>query len=135
MESEQTWPTAEELAEAESHTKKVKRIPKGMSDYQAAWIPDCDAGTKSLTAICVYWYLSFDINVHVILYCFDHYIVKFIHNIIFNITAYSDANSFTPVYFHVRQDIFFLIIFVSYYKKYIIKVINAIHNKVNKYIK
>lgn len=46
MEGEQTWPTAEELAEAEAreaHTKKVKRIPVGMSDYQAAWIPDCDA--------------------------------------------------------------------------------------------
>ncbi|KAK7868139.1 hypothetical protein R5R35_003016 [Gryllus longicercus] len=46
MEGEQTWPTEEELKEAEEQQKKkkkVKRIPKGMSEYQAAWIPDSDA--------------------------------------------------------------------------------------------
>lgn len=46
MEGEQTWPTEEELKEAEENQKAnklVKRIPKGMSEYQAAWIPDCDA--------------------------------------------------------------------------------------------
>lgn len=46
MDAEQTWPTEEEIAEAEVKTKKVKRIPAGMSDYQAAWIPDSDAGTS-----------------------------------------------------------------------------------------
>ncbi|KAJ4450047.1 hypothetical protein ANN_01454 [Periplaneta americana] len=47
MEGEQTWPTEEELAEAEEESKaqkrRVKKVPKGMSDYQAAWIPDSDA--------------------------------------------------------------------------------------------
>jgi hypothetical protein len=48
MEGEQTWPTEEELAEAEDESRvlkrRIKKIPKGMSDYQAAWIPDTDAG-------------------------------------------------------------------------------------------
>lgn len=48
MEGEQTWPTEEELAEAEEESRvkkrRVKKVPKGMSDYQAAWIPECDAG-------------------------------------------------------------------------------------------
>lgn len=41
MEGEQTWPTEEELAEAEqsiSSKPRTKRVPKGTSDYQAAWI-------------------------------------------------------------------------------------------------
>ncbi|XP_046372243.2 pre-rRNA-processing protein TSR1 homolog isoform X1 [Haliotis rufescens] len=44
MMGEQTWPTEEELAEAESESKRkiVKRVPKGTSDYQAAWIIDSD---------------------------------------------------------------------------------------------
>ncbi|XP_076817097.1 pre-rRNA-processing protein TSR1 homolog [Clavelina lepadiformis] len=50
MDGEQTWPTNEELAEAEdihgivaeSKTKVVKKVPKGTSDYQAAWILDND---------------------------------------------------------------------------------------------
>jgi hypothetical protein len=48
MEGEQTWPTEEELAEAEEESRvlkrRVKKVPKGMSEYQAAWIPDSDAG-------------------------------------------------------------------------------------------
>jgi pre-rRNA-processing protein TSR1 len=42
MDGEQTWPTEEEMAEAELTAKKkqVKRVPKGTSDYQAAWIVD-----------------------------------------------------------------------------------------------
>ncbi|XP_034244688.1 pre-rRNA-processing protein TSR1 homolog [Thrips palmi] len=50
MDAEQTWPTEEEIAEAEAERKakrKVKRVPKGFSDYQAAWIPDCDAENAS----------------------------------------------------------------------------------------
>ncbi|RZF40768.1 hypothetical protein LSTR_LSTR011285 [Laodelphax striatellus] len=46
MDAEQTWPTEEELAAADEerkNKKKVKRVPKGMSEYQAAWIPDSDA--------------------------------------------------------------------------------------------
>ncbi|XP_073988925.1 tsr1 ribosome assembly factor [Rhodnius prolixus] len=47
MDAEQTWPTEEEIAAATSERKKeknkVKKVPHGMSDYQAAWIPDCDA--------------------------------------------------------------------------------------------
>lgn len=45
MEGEQTWPTAEELAaEAERlNTRKViKKLPRGTSKYQEAWIPDDD---------------------------------------------------------------------------------------------
>eukprot|EP00057_Strongylocentrotus_purpuratus_P021891 XP_011676365.1 PREDICTED: pre-rRNA-processing protein TSR1 homolog [Strongylocentrotus purpuratus] len=48
MEGEQTWPTEEELAEAEAALKEekperiVKRVPKGTSDYQASWIVESD---------------------------------------------------------------------------------------------
>ena len=71
MEGEQTWPTEEELREAdeaaallkdEEDEKPVKKIPKGMSDYQAAWILDdenegeegdcyCTSAFKSLEEI------------------------------------------------------------------------------------
>jgi len=54
MENEQTWPTEEEMAGALCSTgedgvpnakkgttpKRIKRIPKGMSEYQASWIVD-----------------------------------------------------------------------------------------------
>ncbi|CAM5164320.1 unnamed protein product [Eretmochelys imbricata] len=43
MEGEQTWPTEEELKEAEESLKerrKVVKVPKGTSSYQAAWIVD-----------------------------------------------------------------------------------------------
>lgn len=41
MEGEQTWPTPEELAASASQSqKKLVRVPKGTSDYQAAWIVD-----------------------------------------------------------------------------------------------
>ncbi|KAJ6653116.1 hypothetical protein lerEdw1_010078 [Lerista edwardsae] len=44
MDGEQTWPTEEELKEAEEclkQSKKVsRRVPKGTSAYQAAWIVD-----------------------------------------------------------------------------------------------
>ncbi|XP_031846369.1 tsr1 ribosome assembly factor [Nomia melanderi] len=44
MDAEQTWPTEQELAEAEALRKKkiMKKVPKGTSVYQAAWIPDED---------------------------------------------------------------------------------------------
>ncbi|XP_055958411.1 pre-rRNA-processing protein TSR1 homolog [Patella vulgata] len=44
MEGEQTWPTDEELAEAEAQAKNkiLKRVPKGTSEYQATWIVDDD---------------------------------------------------------------------------------------------
>lgn len=47
MEGEQTWPTEEELAEAEKRMapkKRIKRVPKGTSEYQAAWIVESDDG-------------------------------------------------------------------------------------------
>lgn len=47
MEGEQTWPTEEELAEAEKRMgpkKYTKRVPKGTSEYQAAWIVESDDG-------------------------------------------------------------------------------------------
>ncbi|KAK9768429.1 ribosome biogenesis protein tsr1, variant 2 [Basidiobolus ranarum] len=51
MAGEQTWPTEEELAEADervklmqaerdAEAKSTKRVPKGTSSYQAAWIVD-----------------------------------------------------------------------------------------------
>lgn len=50
MDAEQTWPTEEEIAHAQAETKKsklIKRIPKGMSDYQACWIPDIEERAES----------------------------------------------------------------------------------------
>jgi len=42
MDGEQTWPTEEELQAAdiaaEPVSRKVAKVPKGMSDYQASWI-------------------------------------------------------------------------------------------------
>ena len=54
--NEQTWPTEEEMdghdqeaegaslpdANAGTTPKRIKRIPKGMSEYQAAWIVDSE---------------------------------------------------------------------------------------------
>lgn len=48
MDAEQTWPTKEELDDAEAERKRkkiIKRVPKGTSAYQAAWIPDIDGGS------------------------------------------------------------------------------------------
>ncbi|XP_023307785.2 pre-rRNA-processing protein TSR1 homolog [Lucilia cuprina] len=45
MDAEQTWPTEEEIAQSQLETKKmklIKRVPKGYSAYQAAWIPDVE---------------------------------------------------------------------------------------------
>ena len=47
LDGEQTWPTEEELKEAEASKAAAlrrRRLPKGTSDYQAAWIPDNDDG-------------------------------------------------------------------------------------------
>ncbi|XP_030747869.1 pre-rRNA-processing protein TSR1 homolog isoform X2 [Sitophilus oryzae] len=44
MDAEQTMPTDEDFQMANrDEAKKVKKVPKGWSDYQAAWIPDDDA--------------------------------------------------------------------------------------------
>lgn len=46
LDAEQTWPTEEELAEAERNAKaRKRRLPKGTSDYQAAWIVDDEYGS------------------------------------------------------------------------------------------
>ncbi|XP_073348241.1 pre-rRNA-processing protein TSR1 homolog [Pagrus major] len=44
MDGEQTWPTESELLEAEEarKNKRVMKVPKGTSDYQASWIVDED---------------------------------------------------------------------------------------------
>ena len=43
LDAEQTWPTEEEIAEAERNAAmRRRRLPKGTSDYQAAWIVDDD---------------------------------------------------------------------------------------------
>jgi pre-rRNA-processing protein TSR1 len=41
MNAEQTWPTEQELAEAQVKSVR-KKVPKGTSDYQAAWILDSE---------------------------------------------------------------------------------------------
>ena len=41
MNAEQTWPTEQELADVQIKAVK-KKVPKGTSDYQAAWILDSD---------------------------------------------------------------------------------------------
>ncbi|XP_006863303.1 PREDICTED: pre-rRNA-processing protein TSR1 homolog [Chrysochloris asiatica] len=50
MEGEQTWPTEEELNEAndllKENSKTVKKVPKGTSSYQAEWILDDDGETS-----------------------------------------------------------------------------------------
>jgi len=44
MDGEQTWPTEEEMAAASAVSqpavRKVAKVPRGMSDYQAAWIAE-----------------------------------------------------------------------------------------------
>ncbi|EIW68703.1 hypothetical protein TREMEDRAFT_74147 [Tremella mesenterica DSM 1558] len=44
MANEQTWPTEEDMAQGmfENGDKRTKRVPKGTSAYQAAWIADED---------------------------------------------------------------------------------------------
>lgn len=43
MEAEQTWPTEDEIKQSNIETKKkIKKVPKGWSDYQAAWIVESD---------------------------------------------------------------------------------------------
>lgn len=48
MANEQTWPTEDEMASAlgssMGDSKRTKRVPKGTSAYQAAWIVDDDDG-------------------------------------------------------------------------------------------
>lgn len=58
MDAEQTWPTEEELAEAEAEQKQklVKMVPKGTSVYQAAWIPDEDAGKKKIFNLLIFFF-------------------------------------------------------------------------------
>lgn len=47
MDAEQTWPTAEELQQAaENRKKKVIKVPKGFSEYQAAWIMEDAEGRR-----------------------------------------------------------------------------------------
>jgi len=45
---EQTWPTMEELEKAQTEQKQLKkRVPKGTSEYQAAWILSDDEEDKN----------------------------------------------------------------------------------------
>ena len=58
MDAEQTWPTEEELAEAAARRNKkiVKVVPKGTSEYQAAWIPDEEGGILSLLIFFIHFF-------------------------------------------------------------------------------
>jgi pre-rRNA-processing protein TSR1 len=64
MEGEQTWPTEEELVEAEEEARvmkhRIKKVPRGMSEYQAAWIPDSDAGEMH-----DYYSLNYELSISV----------------------------------------------------------------------
>lgn len=46
MDTEQTWPSEKEIEMADEQMKAkmklIKRVPKGMSNYQACWIPDIE---------------------------------------------------------------------------------------------
>jgi pre-rRNA-processing protein TSR1 len=45
---EQTWPTTEELEKAQAQQNQLKkRVPKGTSEYQAAWILSDDEDKQS----------------------------------------------------------------------------------------
>jgi len=45
---EQTWPTTEELEKAQAQQNQLKkRVPKGTSEYQAAWIVSDDEDKQS----------------------------------------------------------------------------------------
>ena len=68
MEGDQTWPTEEELAEASRlqtpptgqplRPSEARRVPRGTSDYQAAWIvadSEDEVTTHSLLGDCVCW--------------------------------------------------------------------------------
>ncbi|XP_066551514.1 pre-rRNA-processing protein TSR1 homolog [Amia ocellicauda] len=46
MDGEQTWPTESELQEAEERQKRVRKVPKGTSDYQASWILEVNEGEE-----------------------------------------------------------------------------------------
>jgi pre-rRNA-processing protein TSR1 len=47
---EQTWPTTEELEKAQTERHQLKkRVPKGTSEYQAAWIVSDDEQENSET--------------------------------------------------------------------------------------
>ncbi|RWS29097.1 pre-rRNA-processing protein TSR1-like protein [Leptotrombidium deliense] len=49
MEGEQTFPSTEEIIASQLETKKVtKRVPKGTSEYQAAWIIDDDENADNV---------------------------------------------------------------------------------------
>lgn len=53
MDAEQTWPTQQEIdvANIETKIKKIKKVPKGMSDYQAAWIVESEEEGSDLSDI------------------------------------------------------------------------------------
>ena len=60
MEGEQTWPTEEDFAEAAIPPPKpavAKRVPKGTSEYQAAWIvEDSDSdGVRVCSVLLCVW--------------------------------------------------------------------------------
>lgn len=57
MDAEQTWPTKEELARAADsrYRKIVKVVPKGTSEYQAAWIPDEDGGVTQVFFLSLFF--------------------------------------------------------------------------------
>jgi pre-rRNA-processing protein TSR1 len=55
---EQTWPTTEELEKAQTEQNQLKkRVPKGTSEYQAAWIvsddEDNNSNTQEQVNICI----------------------------------------------------------------------------------
>ncbi len=54
MNAEQTWPTEQDLKEADLKSVK-KRVPKGTSEYQAAWILDSDEEEEEVLYMKIYF--------------------------------------------------------------------------------
>jgi hypothetical protein len=53
MNAEQTWPSEQDLKEADLKTVK-KRVPKGTSDYQATWILDSEEEEEVLLYLFIF---------------------------------------------------------------------------------
>jgi hypothetical protein len=71
---EQTWPTAEELEKAQAEQNQIKkRVPKGTSEYQAAWILSDDEEE----------YKNSDAEQNVILHlCVNSFLIEFLFRIL-----------------------------------------------------
>ena len=60
---EQTWPTQEESEKAQAEQNQIrKRVPKGTSEYQAAWIVANEEDNNSVQEQNVFSYQSLSVD-------------------------------------------------------------------------